>query len=370
MAPIWSSQPFKGLFTACIIGIAPIYFSLLSLYYIPQGLRPHPKWSLRTTLGQAFYYHLFKYAAKVRMVPQYATKDETLKDRVVMVKTAPSQFYTGVLEHPTIKPVPFGAIWFPEVPTADDIQSRKFILHLPGGAYVIASPPSQTGIYPSMVFKRGINAITFYAQYRVAATSEERFPAALQDAVTFYAYLLELGIPAKNIIVSGDSAGGNLVLALLRYIEDSKNILPRPRGAIAWSPWVNVSASAIAEYGKSANFSTDLVPCSILEWGLEAYPPGPLEDLPTEIQAYISPAQHPFTTGTPLVLQAGSLEVFRKDISTLAHEMAALPGNKVKYYETPNAPHDLALCGGILGLEQQTVDAIEAADEYFITCKS
>jgi acetyl esterase/lipase len=366
MAPIWSFQPFKGLFTAFIMGVAPLYLSLLSLYYIPRGLRPYQEWSIRTSVARAFYYHLFSYAATIRMVPQYTNKDTKLGDRVVVANTAPSNFYTGVLEHSTIKPVPFGAIWFPEVPTAEDIQSRKFVLHFPGGAYVIATLPSQTGVYPSMVFKKGINAITFYTQYRVAATTNERFPAAIQDAVTFYTYLLELGIPAKNIIISGDSAGGNLVLALLRYIEANKNLLQRPGGAIAWSPWVDISASAIAKYRKSPNMSTDLVPCNILEWGLEAYLPGPLEDLPAETQSYISPAQYPFTTGTPLVLQAGSLEVFREDICAFAQKMAELPGNKIKYYEILNAPHHLALCGGMLGLEQETASAIQAAENYFV----
>jgi acetyl esterase/lipase len=123
-----------------------------------------------------------------------------------------------------------------------------FVLHLPCGAYVIASPPTTTVIYPGSVFAKRINALTFYCQYCVAATPDTRFPAAIQDAVTFYAYLLDLGIPAKNIIISGDSAGGNLVIALLRYIEANKGLLPSPRGAISWSPWVDVTSKAVKRY--------------------------------------------------------------------------------------------------------------------------
>ncbi|KAF1953602.1 alpha/beta-hydrolase [Byssothecium circinans] len=348
MAPVWSYQPLKGLLTAYILGISPLYFSLPSIYYIPKRLRPHPNWSIRTSLGRAFYYQLFKYATMIRLAPQYAVKSNDLKDRFVMVKPSSSDLYTGILKHPIIKP------------------SRKFVLYLPGGAYVFATIPSKAGVFPSTLFEKGMDAITFFGQYRVAATPETRFPAAIQDAVTFYLYLLDLGIPAKNIIVSGDSAGGHLVLALLRYIEDSKTLLPRPRGAISWSPWVNMTASAMLAYKKSPNNSTDLVPYTILEWGIEAYPP-PSDESSSQVQAYLSPALYPFATKTPLLLQAGSVEVFHADIRAFAQDMAAMPGSRVKYHETADAPHDLSLCGGTLGLEKEAVDVIKVADGFFDT---
>ena len=364
MAPIWSFQPFKGILTTLVLIFSPLYFSALTIYYIPKGLRPHPNWSWHTSLGCAFYFLMFRYATAVRMAPSYALKAGWLKERCVLAKPASSDKYTGVLEHPSIKPVPFGAIWFPNAPTAEDIETRKFVLHLPGGAYVIASPPSTTGVFPSSVFSKKINAITFYAQYRVAASPDTRFPAAVQDAVTFYAYLLDLGIPAKNIIVSGDSAGGNLVIALLRYIEANK-CLPKPCGAISWSPWVNVTTSAILAYKRSASNATDLVPWQILEWGLESYPPPSTEWPSSEVYAYVSPAQHPFSTDTPLLVQAGSAEVLLQDIRTFAKDMAGIEGNRVKYYETPHAPHDLILCGKILGMVKETEDVVEAAKNFF-----
>lgn len=364
MAPIWSFQPCKGLLTALVMTISPLYISILSIYYIPKRFRPHPSWSLHTSLGRAFYYLLFRYAAMVHMAPDYALRSGALKERFVLVKPSSSANYTGVLKHPTIKPVPFGGIWFPNAPTSKDIQTQKFVLHLPGGAYAIASPPSRTGEFPSSVFSSKINAITFYAQYRVAATPETRFPAAIQDAVTFYSYLLDLGIPAKNIIISGDSAGGNLVIALLRYIEANKGLFPSPRGAISWPPWVNITTSAVSAYKRSAKSRTDLVPWQILEWGLEAYPP-PSTKSSSEVQAYVSPAQHPFSTCTPLLLQVGSAEVFHEDIQAFTQDMAGIEGNRVKYYETPHAPHDLILCGKILGMVKETEDVVELAHEFF-----
>lgn len=71
--------------------------------------------------------------------------------------------------------------------------------------------------------------------YRLAP--ETRFPGPLHDAVTAYLRLVEdLNIPSENILISGDSAGGGLSLALLMYLRD--NGYPLPGGAILMSPWV------------------------------------------------------------------------------------------------------------------------------------
>lgn len=368
MPPIWSKQPLKALYTIFIVGISPVYFPLLALYYLPKRLRPHPGWSLHTAMGNALYRLMFSYMAKVRMGPMYALESNAPKDRFVLVPCAPDTMYTGVLAHTTIKPVPFGAIWFPYAPTPEDIKTKKIVLHLPGGAYVIASPPSSTGQFPSSVYAEKADALTLYAQYRVADTPATRFPAALQDAVTFYAYLLRLGVPAEHIIVSGDSAGGNLVLALLRYIDEYAKTggadLPNPRGAIVWSPWVNVTPAAVAAYKRSAKNSTDLVPWQILAWGLEAYPP-PAAEASKAVDPYISPMQHPFATRTPLVVQAGSAEVFCEDACAFARKMAGVEGNRVKYWETPHAPHDLALCGKLLGMVTEAKDVVDVANAFF-----
>jgi acetyl esterase/lipase len=169
-------------------------------------------------------------------------------------------------------------------------------------------------------------------------------------------------------VVPGDSTGGNLVLALLRYIGDYARIggvdLPSPRGAIAWSPWVNITPAAVAAYRRSAKNSTDLVPWQILAWGLDAYSPSAAEASPA-MEGYISPLQHPYATRTPLVVQAGSAEIFCDDIRAFSRGMARVGGNRVKYWETPHAPHDLALCGKLLGMVRETSDAADVASGFF-----
>jgi acetyl esterase/lipase len=74
--------------------------------------------------------------------------------------------------------------------------------------------------------------------YRLAP--ETRFPGPLHDTVSGYLRLVEdLHIPPGNILLSGDSAGGGLCLALLMYLRD--NNYPMPSGAILMSPWVGES---------------------------------------------------------------------------------------------------------------------------------
>ena len=71
--------------------------------------------------------------------------------------------------------------------------------------------------------------------YRLAP--ETKFPGPLHDVVSAYLRLVEdLQIPAANIVLAGDSAGGGLTAALLLYLRD--NDYPLPSGAILMSPWV------------------------------------------------------------------------------------------------------------------------------------
>ena len=74
---------------------------------------------------------------------------------------------------------------------------------------------------------------------------ENPFPTAIMDATAAYKYLVcEIGFLPQNIIVAGDSAGGNLALALTRYTVESRfPHLPPPGGLIASSPWADMSFS-------------------------------------------------------------------------------------------------------------------------------
>lgn len=93
-----------------------------------------------------------------------------------------------------------------------------------------------------MILKQTGASHVFMPQYRLSSHADCQFPAALQDAVTSYSYLTqELGVPGSKIILSGDSAGGNLVLALLRYLADYTERLALQVPSAAWLWYVSRS---------------------------------------------------------------------------------------------------------------------------------
>ncbi|OZG75273.1 esterase [Hahella sp. CCB-MM4] len=111
----------------------------------------------------------------------------------------------------------------------------RVILYLHGGGYVVGS--TRTHLELACRIGRASQAQVMMLEYRLAP--ENPYPAALEDAVLAYQYLLDNGVKAHNIIVAGDSAGGGLTLATVMAIRDSG--LPVPAGAVCLSPWLDLS---------------------------------------------------------------------------------------------------------------------------------
>ena len=108
------------------------------------------------------------------------------------------------------------------------------ILHLHGGAYVSGGLLQCRRLISPICAAAGVRALTF--SYRLAP--QYPYPAQLEDALNAYRYLLSLGYEPKKIAFVGESAGGNLALALALYLRDAGEELP---GAIALlSPWVDL----------------------------------------------------------------------------------------------------------------------------------
>ncbi len=107
---------------------------------------------------------------------------------------------------------------------------RKVILYLHGGAFVLRLPNTHTAFAAG--FCADLAASAFLPWYRLAP--EHPFPAAPEDCLAAYRHLLAGGYRASDIVLMGDSAGGNLVLSLLHLIGRAE--LPRPRAAAVFSP--------------------------------------------------------------------------------------------------------------------------------------
>ena len=98
----------------------------------------------------------------------------------------------------------------------------QVLLYLHGGGFVYGLTPQHLQMGAYLAQKMALRVLM--VDYRTAP--DHPFPAALDDCVTAYRWLLDQGVPAKNIVVAGDSAGGNLTITMLMKLRDSGNSLP------------------------------------------------------------------------------------------------------------------------------------------------
>lgn len=250
----------------------------------------------------------------------------------------------------------------------------KVFYFLHGGAYVSLSahPSSVISTIPKQLMKR-CPAITrtFSIEYRLcvadgalqkdsASTNPGPFPAALLDALAGYVYLVDkVGFNPSDIIFLGDSAGGNLALALTRYLVEHHNSsdiasLPAPPGGlILLSPWCDLSDSHVFpnssyEQNASADF-VELKPNSerhsisaklfVTEKQLREEPEFYLTN------PYVSPASLKLDAsfkGWPRAfVNGGGAEVLIDQIRLLTKRMRRDMGEEnVEYLEAPDAVHD------------------------------
>lgn len=127
----------------------------------------------------------------------------------------------------------FDAEW---VDAGNALPSRV-MLYFHGGAYFMGSPKSHREL--TWRLAETARCRVFAINYRQLPDST--FPCWIEDAVTAYRYLLQQGYNAADIVLAGDSAGGNLVLTALMSIRDSG--YPMPLAAICISPWTDLSCS-------------------------------------------------------------------------------------------------------------------------------
>lgn len=118
--------------------------------------------------------------------------------------------------------------------TPQHVVPGRVLLYLHGGAYLVGGPRGYHGLVGA--FARDLRARALVPDYRLAP--EAPFPAAIQDGVAAYRWLLGQGVDAGDIVVAGDSAGGAMAVSVL--VAAREEGLPMPAASIAFSPWVNL----------------------------------------------------------------------------------------------------------------------------------
>mgnify|MGYP002625816087 CR=1 FL=1 len=205
-----------------------------------------------------------------------------------------------------ISVLPFPALMvYPDQAAADD----AVILHMHGGAYVSGGLLQCRALISPICASSGLRAFTF--SYRLAP--EYPYPAQLEDAWSAYQYLRKEGFSAKKIALVGESAGGNLALALALRLREMGEEMP---GAIALlSPWVDLmqtgnSYKALKDVDATLD-AEELMKSAIAFAGKEYF----LSD------ARISPVYADFSGFPPVQIHCGTHEILLSDAELLEHQM-------------------------------------------------
>lgn len=204
---------------------------------------------------------------------------------------------------------------------APEDAGRGVILYLHGGGFVSCSPATHRPITAALA--RLSRLRVFSPDYRIAP--EHRYPAALEDAVAAYQWLLGQGVPAGEIALAGDSAGGGLVLSLLLRVRDAG--LPPPACAVCFSAWTDLAGTSTSVHlndGRCVMFRTENIAEFASAYLGESSPLDP----------YASPAHADLSGLPPVLLQVGSTELLLDDTRRVHSKIQGCGGvSEVEIYD-------------------------------------
>ena len=237
----------------------------------------------------------------------------------------------------------FGAFQGAWVMPKDERRSGV-ILYLHGGGYTCGSLEYAKGFAATLASQCGVRV--FCAAYRLAP--ENPYPAAVDDALEAYRYLLKKGYAPRQILLCGESAGGGLIYALcLRLRQEG---LELPCGLIGISPWMDLTGS-----GQSYETNRDNDPSltqELLEFYAKCYTTDPADPL-------CSPVFGDLTGFPPSLLFAGGDEILLDDARAL-HEKLVQSGCRSTLHIAPERWHAYVLyC-----LSENMEEDMEAIDRF------
>lgn len=183
-----------------------------------------------------------------------------------------------------------------------DQRREGVILYLHGGGYTCGGTDYAAGFGSFLAVQYGVRV--FCAAYRLAP--EHPFPAAVEDVLEAYRYLLDKGY--SRVTLCGESAGGGLCYALCQLLREYK--LPQPCGIVAISPWTDLTAS-----GPSYNANREIDPSMTLEL-LDFFAKSYTKD---RTHPLVSPLFGDLNGMPPSLIFSGSDEIMRSD-AELMHQ--------------------------------------------------
>lgn len=184
----------------------------------------------------------------------------------------------------------------------------RVLLYLHGGGFVFGQTPPHLQMGAWLAKRMGIRLLM--VDYRLAP--KYPFPAALDDCVTAYRWLLNQHFSAKNIAIAGDSAGGNLTITTMMKLRDTG--FPLPGAAACLSPVTDLTEKS----GKDKAFEDPMLPPKAVKFYSQSFlgdndPRTPL----------ISPVFGDLGGLPPLLVHVGEQEILREDAIRLVDRAKA-----------------------------------------------
>jgi monoterpene epsilon-lactone hydrolase len=227
-----------------------------------------------------------------------------------------------------------------------DSDPAGTLFHLHGGGFALGSANGSVGLLSDLARRSHSRAVT--VDYRLAP--ENPYPAASDDVIAAYRALVERDGAAAHIVVTGESAGGNLAVGLL---VAAKNLaLPLPAAAILMSPMTDLTAggeSFTTKAGIDPNITAAAITTRARDYLGDHDPADPA----------VSPHDAELTGLPPLLIQAGSHESLLNDATRLAAK-AATDNVATILDVTPGVPHVFQAFAAILDEGNAALDRAAA----------
>lgn len=197
-------------------------------------------------------------------------------------------------------------------------RNDKVIMYCHGGGFTNGGINYARILAEKFANHTGLMVVTF--EYRLAP--EHPYPAAIDDAMDVWNHVMKFGFGAKDVILAGDSAGGNMVLEMIRRLKAENRILPK--AMILMSPWTDMtlSSSSYETYAdKDPMLTHDYINLARIAYA------GPDADY---ANPDYSPLYDKLDKMPPALVQVGSNEILRDDAEKLVKKLRK-SGSMAKY---------------------------------------
>ena len=221
----------------------------------------------------------------------------------------------------------------------------QVFLYLHGGGYVQGSLANYRMLSGQLAETLQIPLL--FPDYRLAP--ENPFPAALEDALTAYRWLVGQGYAPEKIVICGDSAGGGLALATTLALRAAGD--PLPAAVVCLSPWADLTLSG-PSHQSQAQAEAVLTTAGLREWADLYRGSAPAEN------PLISPVYADFQGFPPLLIQVGGDEILLDDARAVAAKAQAA-GVAVTLSVWPGLFHVWQALGDLIPESQQAFAEIE-----------